>query len=72
MGNGQLLPRLPPPSSGHAGLRWLEVIDEALTHLPAAPYTNLVAEAHQLVQDILDGWVPLERLLDVAEMPEED
>ena len=33
---------------------WLDLIDESMCHLPPTAYTDLVAEAHLLLQDILE------------------
>jgi hypothetical protein len=42
---------------------WLDLIDESMCHLPPTAYTDLVAEAHLLLQDVLGGLFPIEELL---------
>lgn len=42
---------------------WLDLIDESMCQLPPTTYTDLVAEAHLLLQDVLGGLFPIEELL---------
>lgn len=47
-------------------ITWLDVIDAALSYLEPYQMTDLVAEAQQLVQDILNGHVRPDALLEPA------
>jgi hypothetical protein len=62
------------PGAAPAPLTWLDVVDEALADLSVDPerYTLQVSFAHELVQSILQGHAPLQRLLEEAEEGEED
>lgn len=42
---------------------WLDVVDEAMAGLDMYAYTPLVQSTHMLIQDILNGHVPVGRLL---------
>ncbi len=57
------------PGVAPAPVTWLDVIDEALADLSVDPdrYTLQVGFAHDLVQEILQGHAPLQRLLEDAE-----
>lgn len=42
---------------------WLDLIDAALCELPPPAFTALVARAQSLLQDVLNGHVPVQELL---------
>jgi hypothetical protein len=62
------------PGAAPTPVTWLDVIDEALADLSVDPerYTLQVGFAHELLQSILQGHAPLQRLLEEAEEGEED
>jgi hypothetical protein len=62
------------PGAAPAPVTWLDVIDEALADLSVDPerYTLQVSFAHDLVQEILQGHAPLQRLLEEAEEGEDE
>jgi hypothetical protein len=62
------------PGAAPAPVTWLDVIDEALADLSVDPerYTLQVSFAHDLVQSILQGHAPLQRLLEEAEEGEDE
>jgi hypothetical protein len=44
-------------------LTWLDIIDATLCELPLEAFTEAVAQAQLLIQDVLNGHVPVEQLL---------
>jgi hypothetical protein len=60
--------------SGMGPVTWLDVVDEALAELSVDPdrYTLQVSFAHDLVQEILQGHAPVQRLLEEASQDSEE
>lgn len=59
-------------TNNHTPLTWLDIIDEALAELPPEAFTETVAQAQLLLQDVLNGHVPVEQLLSPVCVPERD
>jgi hypothetical protein len=62
------------PGAASVPVTWLDVIDEALADLSVDPdrYTLQVSFAHELLQEVLRGHAPLQRLLEEAEEGEDE
>lgn len=67
-------------TNNHTPLTWLDIIDEALAELPPEAFTETIAQAcpelveraQLLLQDVLNGHVPVEQLLSPVCVPERD